>query len=114
MSDMKLNQVVAVEKVVKGRCEAEVTKVYHTFQKPALFEGMTRSYTPKNEGGEPFPPETVKVQQRVEDLVATVAAQLTELFDTTATKDWGNCSAEADVVVDGAVLLSQVPSTFLL
>ncbi|MBA3531781.1 MAG: hypothetical protein H0T73_07680 [Ardenticatenales bacterium] len=39
---------------------------------------------------------------------------LTELFDVTATKDWTNCSARADVVVDGQTLLTQVPITYLL
>jgi len=39
---------------------------------------------------------------------------LTRLFDVTATKDWANTQAKADVVVDGQVLLSQVPATYLL
>ena len=39
---------------------------------------------------------------------------LTRLFDVTATKDWTNCRAKADVVVDGTVLLEQVPATYLL
>jgi hypothetical protein len=39
---------------------------------------------------------------------------LTRLFDVTATKDWANGQARADVVVDGNVLLSDVPVTYLL
>jgi hypothetical protein len=31
-----------------------------------------------------------------------------------ATKDWANCKAKADVVVDGKTLLSSVPATYLL
>jgi hypothetical protein len=32
----------------------------------------------------------------------------------TATKDWTNCKARADVVIDGQTLLTQVPATYLL
>ena len=39
---------------------------------------------------------------------------LTRLFDVTATKDWTNCVARADVVVDGTPLLRDVPVTYLL
>jgi hypothetical protein len=39
---------------------------------------------------------------------------LTQLFDVTATKDWANTRARADVVVDGQTLLTQVPATYLL
>lgn len=36
------------------------------------------------------------------------------LFDVTATKDWANCEARADVTVDGWVLVSAVPVSCLL
>jgi hypothetical protein len=39
---------------------------------------------------------------------------MTELFDVTATKDWANCSAKADIVVDGRVLVEGAPAPFLL
>ena len=39
---------------------------------------------------------------------------LTELFDVTATKEWANCEATADVVIDGTTLLANVPVTYLL
>jgi hypothetical protein len=42
------------------------------------------------------------------------AATLTRLFDVTATKDWANCVAKADVKVDGTTLLEGVPATYLL
>ncbi len=40
--------------------------------------------------------------------------ETSKLFDVTATKDWTNCKARADVVVDGQTLLAQVPATYLL
>jgi hypothetical protein len=40
--------------------------------------------------------------------------ELARLFDLTATKDFANCEAKADVTVDGEKLLEQVPATHLL
>jgi hypothetical protein len=36
------------------------------------------------------------------------------LFDVTATKDWANCVAKADVAVDGTTILRDVPVSYLL
>ena len=51
---------------------------------------------------------------RAEEIIQKTSEVLTKLFDVVATKDWANCEANADVVVDGNVLLSQVPATYLL
>lgn len=110
----RLNQIVAVEKGVKTQVETELTKQYHRFQKPALFFGITKTYEKKDEDGEDFPSERTHVQARVEDELQDMSKSLTKLFDVTATKDWGNCSAKANVVVDDVVLLEDVPITYLL
>ncbi len=109
-----LNQVIAVEKSVKTRVNNEVTSLYHTAQKPGLFEGFTKTYQPKTEGDETFPAEGARVQFNVNDVLRQVGNKLTELFDVTATKDYANCTAKADVVVDGVVLAKDAPATFLL
>ncbi|HLG78190.1 MAG TPA: hypothetical protein VKX46_17370, partial [Ktedonobacteraceae bacterium] len=51
---------------------------------------------------------------KAEEIIRATSESLTKLFDVVATKDWANCSAKADVRVDGTVLLSQVPATYLL
>jgi hypothetical protein len=51
---------------------------------------------------------------RTEEILKQVAETLTKLSDVTATKDWANCTAKADVLVDGTVLLKDVPATYLL
>jgi len=43
-----------------------------------------------------------------------VSTTLTRLFDVTATKDWTNCEARADVVVDGRTIAARVPVSYLL
>lgn len=110
----RLNQIIAVEKGVKSRSFQELTDAHHALQKPTLLAGIARTYRPKDDEGEQFPPEATKVQIKAEDLIQQTASILTRLFDVTATKDWTNCVARADVVLDGHPLLSNVPVTYLL
>jgi hypothetical protein len=110
----RLNQIIAVEKGIKSRSQKELTEAHHALQKPALLAGIARAYRPKDEEGEQLPPEATKVQMKAEEIIRRTADILTELFDVTATKDFTNCKARADVVVDGKPLLRQVPVTYLL
>lgn len=110
----KLNQIIAIEKGVKNRSFSELTEAHQLVQKPALLAGLSRVYQPKDEEGEQLPPEATRVQVRVEDVLRRTATSLTRLFDVTLTKDAANCEATADVRVDGQVLLSDVPVTYLL
>ena len=114
MAVTKLNQIIAVEKGVKSKSFAELTDAHHQVLKPALLSGIARTYQPKDDEGEHLPPESTKVQVKAEEALQRTAASLTRLFDVTATKDWANCSATADVSVDGTVLLRDVPVTYLL
>jgi hypothetical protein len=110
----KLNQIIAIEKGTKSRTFQELTEAHQALQKPALLSGISRAYRPKDEEGEQLPPESTRVQEKAEDVIRKTVASLTKLFDVTATKDWTNCKARADVVVDGQMLLAQVPATYLL
>jgi len=110
----KLNQIIAVEKNIKGRALQELTEAHHSLQKSALLAGISRSYRPKDEEGEQLPPEAKKVQMKSEEIIRKTSETLTKLFDVVATKDWANCQAKADVVVDGQKLLNDVPATYLL
>jgi len=110
----RLNQIIAVEKGVKSRSFQELTEAHHALQKPTLLSGIARTYRPRDEEGETLPPESTKVQIKAEDIVRQTGDIMSRLFDVTATKDWANCLARADVVLDGQVLLSGVPITYLL
>jgi hypothetical protein len=110
----KLNQILAVEKGTKSRAYGELTKMNKAAQKPALFAGFAKNYRPKDEDGERFPPESQRVQQSAREMLNKLSRALTELFDVTATKDFANCDAKADVKVDGEILLEGVPATYIL
>lgn len=110
----QLNQILAIEKGARANGERTTTEVYHQFQKPQLMTGVARTYRPKDEEGERLPGESTLVQLNAEVLLGEVAEALTRLFDVTATKDYSNCLAKADVVIDGDVILADVPVTYLL
>jgi hypothetical protein len=110
----KLNQIIAVEKGVKSGALRDLTDAHHSLQKPALLSGISRTYQPKDEEGEPLPPESTRVQVKAEEIISRTTAVLTRLFDVTATKDWANREARADVMVDGQAVLHDVPVSYLL
>lgn len=110
----KLNQIVAVESGVKSRVNATVSELYKSVQHPALFEGFNKKYRPLDEAGEQFPAESKNVQLTSDGVLRSVTTTLTELFDVTAQKDFANCTAKANVTVDGTVILTAVPVPYLL
>ena len=110
----KLNQIIAVEKGVKSKSFADLTDAHHAVQKTGPLAGISRSYQPKDEEGEQLPPESTRVQLKAEEILRAVAGSLTRLFDVTATKDWSNLTARADIVVDGQTIAREVPVTYLL
>lgn len=111
---MKLNQVLAIESNKKKHHHESISQLHHATQKEALMNGFHRIYEPKDEDGETLPPESQKVQFKYQDVIAEVSDKLIELIDLTATKDWSNCEAKADVIVDSDVFLEQVPVPHLL
>ncbi|MCX5744712.1 MAG: hypothetical protein NT062_19670 [Proteobacteria bacterium] len=110
----KLNQILAIEKGIKTRVYGEFTDLHQATQKPTLMNGFHKSYQSRDEEGETYPAESQKVQYMASEVLERVAKGLAELFDITATKDWANCVARANVVVDGRTLLEDVPATYLL
>jgi hypothetical protein len=116
---MKLNQIVAVEKTAKNRIAEKLTAIYKIFQKPELFGGLVKTYTPRDEDpsskfSEKMPDDRRNVQQRVLDLVAQIREQQTELWDLALQRDMTNCHAKADIVVGGKTILTGVPVPFIL
>lgn len=110
----KLNQIIAVEKTAKSQTVKDITRLYHVVQKEGLLTGIARSYRPKDDEGDQLPPESTRVQVVAEDVLTEAATILSRLFDVTATKDWGNTQAVADVVVDGQTLVKDAPVPYLL
>lgn len=115
----KMNVLLALEKGERERAHQVVTALHREAQKPVIYDGLTRTYEPKVEGGDPLPSETKKVQVKAEDVLDQLVGVLGRPWDLTASRDVTNSVARADVsVVDVAggttPLLRAVPATHLL
>lgn len=114
MANLKLSQVIALEKGAKGKAESAFTKSFHDVQRPGPLSGMSRVYRRRDDESEQLQPENTRLQMRVSDFTVRVSRELSRLIDLTATKDRGNQSARADIVIDDVVIAPDVPVTSLL
>jgi hypothetical protein len=110
----QLSQLLAIEKGVKTSSERDITDAYHMLQREDPITGLIRTYQPLDDEGETLPDEVKLVQTRVSDQLARANTALAKLMNITLEKDATNCVARADVVIDGAVVLPDVPVTYLL
>tara|TARA_R110000868_G_scaffold319497_2_gene580480 strand:- start:5213 stop:5980 length:768 start_codon:yes stop_codon:yes gene_type:complete len=110
----RLNEIIAIENGVKSRVYARISALHKISQKSDWFSGFIKTYEKINDEGEELPPERKKVQHVVNASFEEIEANLSEMFQTTARKDWTNCVAKADIEVNGVVILKDVPVTYLL
>jgi len=110
----KLSQIVAVEKGVKSRATRDFTTAHRLAGTPQPLSGISRSYQPRADDGETLPSESTRVQHTIHEINEQVERTLTRLFDVTATKDWANTTAKADIKVGDTVLVADVPVPYLL
>lgn len=110
----KLNQIVAVVAGKKTRTEKEFGDLNKVFQKHELFHGLSRNYHPLQEGGEELPAEFKAPQKNANDLLKQARTTLIDIINAVATQEYGNCTAKADIIVDGTPVLKGVPVTVLL
>jgi hypothetical protein len=111
---MRLHQLIPVLKSVKQATEKAITEIYHKAQKADFFSGLSKTYTPRDDEGFVYPGESKPVTLKTTDLIARFAAESAEVYDLALMQDCANTEAFADVLVNGQVLLAQVPVTHLL
>lgn len=111
---MKLFEVIAVEKGVKGRTYSALTELHKKAQKVEPYNGFSKTFQPKAEDGESYPPESRKVTLRAADVLGEIEVQCAEAFDLEARKDRTNMKAKADVVVGGRTIIEGAPVSLLL
>lgn len=112
--NVKLNQIIAVEKGAKERTQKELASIQQSLSKTEPMQGISRTYQPLTEEGERLPSEHKYVQVNVNERLDRIQSLLTDLFDVTLTKEAGNTLAKASVVVDGVTLLEDAPVPYLL
>ena len=114
MAQVFLHQIVAVENDHKDKACQQLSHAQGLLSNSGKLTGIARSYTPRDENGAVLPSESTRVQVKAAQIVKDLQAHLASLFDVVATKDYTNCLAKADIVVDGKALLTGVPATYIL
>lgn len=110
----KLNQIIAIEKGIKGRVYGDLTELNKAIQKPDLFNGFQKTYQKRDEDGEDLPAEKKRVQFVAAEVLRNAERAMSELMEVTARKDWTNCAASASVRVNGTAIVENAPVSFLL
>lgn len=113
-TQVRLSQIVAVEKTIKQKVNKEGGDLHKLNQKPDLFNGFVKSFEKKAEEAEDLPPEQKLVQQYADANLNAYVDLWKELLDVVATKDFGNASVRADLKIDDQVLIPQCPVPYLL
>jgi len=111
---MKLNQILAIEKGIKNSTKEKISALHHRSTHAPLYDGIEKTYRPKDEEGDMLPSESQKIQLHASAVLTDASNTWSELFDITYSKDAANCEAKADVKVGETVVLPDVPVTYLL
>jgi hypothetical protein len=116
----KLHTVIAVRDGVRSGKTRALTDAHRISQKAELYEGLTRSYAPKDEDGDRLPDENKNVQVNADTMLNQLVRAVSRDWNLVATMDAGNQHARADVSVpvgtgdERMVILRDVPATHLL
>lgn len=110
----KLNQIVALVQGAKQDANKRTAPLFHTTKNPALFAGITQRYRPAEEGGPQLPDDSTEVQFTVPQILDAFRKPNARMLDLISTNENANREATADVVIDGEVLISEAPVTFLM
>ncbi len=110
----KLNQIIAIEKGVKAQSHSLISELYKKIQKTELFNGFAKSYQKLVEDAEDLPAENKKVQTTTGELLQEIKSIMIPLLDVTARKDFTNCEAKADIILESNVVVTNVPVSHLL
>lgn len=112
---MRLHQLLAVLKGAATDAFEDLKKADHVLAKTQLLSGRSKVYRPANdEDTTRFPDEYQKVQVSAEEVIKTALRTQIRAMDLTASRDFSNAVAKADIVVDGEVFLRDAPIPFLL
>lgn len=108
----RLNQIVAVQQGVASRAERALTDAYHQIQKTPLLAGIDRHYQPRDDDGEPLPPEEQHVQIVVDDVCESLVEPLGKKWGIMHIREKANSEAKGTLIIGGTNY--EVPVTFLL
>jgi len=118
MAARTLGQVIHVERATRQQDNKVGAELLKYLPKEEHFKGLRETYrhfdmeAPEAERN--VPDAYQPVQLRVEDVLDEIAKYSSAALDITATKDRTNCDARADIIIDGNIIVRDVPISHLL
>jgi len=112
--EQRLSAHLAQRDGVRTRTNKEFTEIKNVLKREEFFAGLTKSYEKKDETGDDFPTQAIRVRCRVLDVLEQLRELGTQQFNAEATVDKGNLTAKASVEVNGTVILEDIPVVTLL
>lgn len=111
-----LHQLLAVEADLEGRARNIMNETRKVFKdKPALFQGFIRTYTPFDADDTiDYPKEQQALTSTVDQKLEYVGKTVAKYYDALLQKEATNQIAVADLVINGKVIATDLPATFLL
>lgn len=111
-----LSQAINTERRAKSNGNKALSQLQKDLkQKLAQMTGYLKTYRPLDpEDLEVEPTEQTNVQIKAEDILSKVQYRMTDMWDVILTREAGNTTAFADIVVGETVIARDVPVTFLL
>lgn len=110
----KLYELLAVEADRKKASDRLVSESTKTFKKDNLFSGSVKRTEMFDAEEQEVSDEVLKLETTVDENLEYSLDALVKYWDTVAQKDASNMVASADVMIDGKVLIANVPATTLL
>jgi len=115
MGKGKLHELLAVESDLEGRARNIMNETRKVFSdKAVLFMGAVRSYNPFVDDGIDYPSEYQELTSTVDEKLSYTGKTIVQYYDALLQKEATNQVAKADLIVDGVVIASNLPATFLL
>ena len=115
---LRIHEVLAVLEGARNTHKRAISDLHHRSQHAPSYNGMVKTFRPKDLGDEGeapwYPNEEVVVQVRADDVLRQGREIFSDLFNVTATLDFGNLEATADVKVGDQILLKDAPVTYLI
>lgn len=114
MAQVRLSHVLSRYADATTRLKNTQTRAYQLIQKSPGLIGFVKKYEVTREGTAIQPDQSQELQTRAYKVAAQFAEAQRALLDAMATKDFANTETSANVVLDGNVVMTDVPPTLLL
>ena len=110
----KLHELLAVETDLTNRAKSVLAQAVNRFGDITNYVGQQRRYQPLEDGGQPFPNEDKMLPGTVDKELSLVFGAFGQWLNASIQKEVTNQSTNADVIIDGNVLIKGIPTPALL